>query len=219
MANQCRHHRAERSRSVASRRSLRPHPTGMSSTERVLAAGDSLFVVNSRWTTGRWFVGGDFFVAENEALGQLWLAWQQVMEGLHRLSGTATVWPAWLAVVLIVVTFVRSKERASTILVFAMAGAAAVPWYAYQRTSTPRALQPPDGHGVHRVHRNRPRARAGTRAPAARFRGRCRDAATALASRPVPRRSSSSRSAMPSIAKDDGPSPSICATATTAARS
>jgi len=90
-----------------------------------------LFVVNSRWTTGRWFVGGDFFVAENAALGQPWLAWQQVMEGLYKLSGTATVWPAWLAVVLIVATFVRSKERASIVLVLALAGAAAVPWYAY----------------------------------------------------------------------------------------
>ncbi len=90
-----------------------------------------LFVANSRWTTGRWFVGGDFFVAENAALGQPWLAWQQVMEGLYKLSGTATVWPAWLAVVLIVVTFVRSRERASVVLVLALAGAAVVPWYAY----------------------------------------------------------------------------------------
>ena len=90
-----------------------------------------LFVVNSRWTTGQWFVGGDFFVPENAALGHPWLAWQQVMEGVYRLSGTATVWPAWLAVLLIVVTFARSRERASVILVLALAGAAAVPWYAY----------------------------------------------------------------------------------------
>jgi hypothetical protein len=90
-----------------------------------------LFVVNSRWTTGRWFVGGDFFVPENAALGQPWLAWQQVMEGVYRLSGTATVWPAWLGVLLIVATFARSRERASVILVLALAAAAAVPWYAY----------------------------------------------------------------------------------------
>jgi hypothetical protein len=90
-----------------------------------------LFAVNSRWTTGNWVVTGDFFVPENAALGQPLLAWHQVMEGLYKLSGTATVWPAWAAALVIAVTFVRSRDRASIVLVLALLGAAAIPWYAY----------------------------------------------------------------------------------------
>ena len=88
-----------------------------------------LFVVNSRWTTGRWFVGGDFFVAENEALGQPWLAWQQVMAlqiigHRHRLASMARRRAHR--------GDVRSIERTCLDnFVLAMAGAAAVPWYAY----------------------------------------------------------------------------------------
>ena len=54
-----------------------------------------LFLLNSRWTVGAWFVSSGFFVAENEALGHPLLAWDQVREGVYRLSGSALVWPAY----------------------------------------------------------------------------------------------------------------------------
>ena len=174
-----------------------------------------LFVVNSRWTTGRWFVGGDFFVAENAALGQPWLAWQQVMEGLYKLSGTATVWPAWLAVVLIVVTFVRSKERASIVLgtcARGCRGGALV--RVLQRTSATRTLQPANGHGMHGVHRDRP-------SPSCRpvcvcFPPPPSSPPCCCSSRPSTglRRSSPNRSVTLSTGKDDRRSPSTCAIAT-----
>ncbi len=90
-----------------------------------------LFLLNSRWTVGAWFVSSGFFVAENESLGHPFVAWDQVREGVYRLSGPAVVWPAYAAAALVVWTFARSRARASLVLVLALAAAAALPWYAY----------------------------------------------------------------------------------------
>ncbi len=90
-----------------------------------------LFLLNSRWTVGAWFISSGFFVAENDALGHPLLAWDQVREGVHRLSGPALVWPAYAGAALVAWTFARSRARASLVLVLALAAAAALPWYAY----------------------------------------------------------------------------------------
>jgi hypothetical protein len=91
----------------------------------------ALFMLNSRWTVGSWFVSSGFFVAENDALGQMSLAWKQVREGLHLLSGRATVWPAYAGAALIALAFARSRTRASLVLALAPVAAAALPLYAY----------------------------------------------------------------------------------------
>jgi hypothetical protein len=89
-----------------------------------------LFLVNSRWTVGAWFISGGFFVPENtEALGHPAAALEQVTKGLSQLSGSALVWSAYAGAVLIVIAFFR--QRVSLIVLFALAAAAAVPWYAY----------------------------------------------------------------------------------------
>ena len=90
-----------------------------------------LFVLNSRWTTGEWVVSAGFFVAENEARGQGWLAWRQVRIGVYQLSGWMLIWPAYLSAVLIAIAFVRSRARASLVIVLALAASAVLPWYAY----------------------------------------------------------------------------------------
>lgn len=90
-----------------------------------------LFVINSRWTTVQWFVTSGFFVAENEAKGQGWLAWEQVRLATYQLSGRALVWPAYVSAVLILVAFARSKTTAGLLILFALAASAALPWYAY----------------------------------------------------------------------------------------
>jgi hypothetical protein len=90
-----------------------------------------LFLLNSRWTVGAWFISSGFFVAENEALGRPLLAWDQVREGVYRLSGPALVWPAYAGATLVAWSFVRSRTRASLVLVLALVAAAALPWYAY----------------------------------------------------------------------------------------
>jgi hypothetical protein len=95
------------------------------------AAAILLFVLNSRWTTGEWFVTGGFFVAENKALGHLWAAWREVRVGTYQLSGAMLVWPAYVSAVLITWAFVRSRASATLALLLAPVAAGALPWYAY----------------------------------------------------------------------------------------
>jgi hypothetical protein len=92
----------------------------------------ALFLVNSRWKVGAWFVSGGFFVPENTAaLDHPIVAYQQVSEGLHRLSGTALVWSGYAGAVLTIVAFARSLSRSALIVVLSLAAAAALPWMAY----------------------------------------------------------------------------------------
>jgi len=90
-----------------------------------------LFLLNSRWTVGWWFISGGFFVAENEARGAPTVAWDQVLEGLYRLSGPLSVWPAYLSVLIVIGAFVSSRRLASVLLVLALGAAALLPCYAY----------------------------------------------------------------------------------------
>jgi hypothetical protein len=110
---------------------LRPAAVAIGRLSLYPAVAIVLFLFNSRWTVGAWFVSSGFFVAENEALGHPMVAWDQVREGVIRLSGTAVVWPAYAAAVVIAIAFVRDRARAALVLVLALAAAAALPWYAY----------------------------------------------------------------------------------------
>ena len=92
-----------------------------------------LFTANSRWTIGSWFIPRDFFVPENAARGNAHLAWEQVTESVHLLSGTAYVWPAYAGAAGALLAFVLSRRRAMTVLILALAAAAALPWYAYMQ--------------------------------------------------------------------------------------
>jgi hypothetical protein len=90
-----------------------------------------LFMVNSRWTVGAWFISSGFFVAENPALGEPRLAWTQVREGLELLSGVWTIWTAYIGAALIVIAFARTRQHANLLLVLSLFAAAALPLYAY----------------------------------------------------------------------------------------
>jgi hypothetical protein len=90
-----------------------------------------LFLLNSRWTVGSWFVSSGFFVPDNEALGDAALAWRQVGEGLDRLSGPVTLLVEYAGAATICWTAARSRDRAPLVLVLALAAAAALPWYAF----------------------------------------------------------------------------------------
>ena len=91
----------------------------------------ALFMVNSRWTVGAWFISSGFFVAENPALGEPMLAWTQVREGMELLSGVWTIWTAYIGAALIVVAFARTRPHANLLLVLSLFAAAALPLYAY----------------------------------------------------------------------------------------
>jgi hypothetical protein len=91
-----------------------------------------VFVANSRWTVGAWFVSSGFFVAENvEALGHPMVALDQVRGGLYRISGNAVVWSGYAGGALVLLALARDRGRASLVLLLALAAAAALPWYAY----------------------------------------------------------------------------------------
>jgi hypothetical protein len=103
----------------------------------------AVFLINSRWTVGSWFVSAGFFVPENtEALGQPLAAFDQVKLGLYELSGPALVWSGYAGAALILVAFAGgpflgrrlggAEARADVLLVvLALTASAAVPWYAY----------------------------------------------------------------------------------------
>jgi len=92
----------------------------------------ALFLINSRWTVGSWFVSGGFFVPENvEALGHPLVAWDQLREGLYRLSGTAVVWTGYAGLALVALGFIRSRSSAGFALFLAPIAAAVQPLAAY----------------------------------------------------------------------------------------
>ena len=96
-------------------------------------AAIALFTLNSWWTSGYWFVPRDFYVPENEALGQRWLAWEQLRESAIELSSAGFVRAGLLSAIFVAATSLLSRRRASLVLVLALAAAAALPWYAYYR--------------------------------------------------------------------------------------
>ena len=91
-----------------------------------------MFMTNSRYTVGAWFVSDGFFVPENiEALGRPLVALDQVREGLYRLSGSALVWSAYAGAVAVLVAFLRSRKQAPLVLLAALTAAGALPIAAY----------------------------------------------------------------------------------------
>ena len=98
------------------------------------------FVVNSKVSVGAFFVSGGFYVAENPALGNPWLAWTQLWEGLVRLSGPVLPWTAVVSAIGVVASAFRRKIHdmgatrridVSVIVILALAACAALPLYAY----------------------------------------------------------------------------------------
>lgn len=94
-------------------------------------ASIALFLVNSRWTVGAWFITSGFFVPNNEAAGHPLIAWRQVREGVYHLSGTALVWSAYAGGVLCLIACIRSRIRSPLVLLLAMPAAGVLPLYAY----------------------------------------------------------------------------------------
>lgn len=96
------------------------------------AATIIVFLANSRWVIGAWFLPGDFFVPENiEAIGHPGVAWRQVREGLDLLAGPWTARLAFAGTALLTWTWIRSPRRAPLVLLLALFASAALPVSAY----------------------------------------------------------------------------------------
>jgi hypothetical protein len=89
------------------------------------------FVVFSRVVGGAWFVGSDFFVPENKALGDPMMAAKEIGWGARMLSGAALTWVGAAGVAIAVAFGLISRVRASALTVLALLGMAAIPWTAF----------------------------------------------------------------------------------------
>ena len=89
------------------------------------------FAIFSRAVVGAWFVGSDFFVPENKALGDPAMAAAEIGWGAQMLSGQALTWIGGAGVALAVIVGLASRERADALTVLALLGMAAIPWTAF----------------------------------------------------------------------------------------
>ncbi len=89
------------------------------------------FALFSRVVIGEWFVGQDFFVPENKALGDPAMAAAEIGWGARMLSGTLLVWIGGAGVAAAVLVGLFSRKRADALAVLALVGMAAIPWTAF----------------------------------------------------------------------------------------
>ena len=89
------------------------------------------FVIFSRIVGGHWFVGGDFFVAENKALGDRWLAVKEIAWGTRMLSGPLLVAIGVAGLAAVIALGLTSRARASAIVAASLVATAAIPWAAF----------------------------------------------------------------------------------------
>jgi hypothetical protein len=91
----------------------------------------AVFAIFSRVVIGEWFVGHDFFVPENKALGDPMMAAAEIGWGARMLSGTPLLWIGGAGVTAAVLIGLLSRERPEALAVLALFGMAAVPWTAF----------------------------------------------------------------------------------------
>jgi hypothetical protein len=95
------------------------------------AAAGIAFLVQSRMTVGRWFVTGGFYVVDNPDMGRPFKTVGSIWWASHHFVGYALLLWAVAGAAAALVTGLRSRTRASGLLVLALAGSAALPWYAF----------------------------------------------------------------------------------------
>jgi hypothetical protein len=88
------------------------------------------FSVFSRIVVGGWFASG-FFVPENPAAGDPLEAVDQIVWGVHALSGSGVLAAATAGGLFLAVTGVVMRRHAPRVLPLALLGMAAVPWSAF----------------------------------------------------------------------------------------
>ncbi len=89
------------------------------------------FLVLSKATVGEWLVTGGFYVADNPAHGHPLLALQQVGWGVGRIAGWPVAWLGAAGAVAAAFTGIRHPQRRVWWFAIALAGCAALPFYAF----------------------------------------------------------------------------------------
>jgi hypothetical protein len=93
-------------------------------------AAIAAFALFSRIVVGQWFASG-FFIAENPALGHPGAAAHQILTGVRSLGGTLTTVVALVGLAGLLVRGLLTGGGAFTLVAFAPAAAAAVPWVGF----------------------------------------------------------------------------------------
>jgi hypothetical protein len=91
------------------------------------------FAVFSRFVIGQWFVGADFFVPENKALGDPILAAQEIAWGTRMLSGPLLVGIGATGLGVLVAIGLASRARAPAIVAASVVAMASIPWIAFEQ--------------------------------------------------------------------------------------
>jgi hypothetical protein len=89
------------------------------------------FAIFSRIVVGRWFVSGDFFVPENKALGDPWLAAKEIAWGVRMLSGPLLVAIGLFGLGALLAIGAFSRVRAPALVAVSVVAMAAIPWAAF----------------------------------------------------------------------------------------
>ena len=89
------------------------------------------FALFSRVVVGAWFVGSDFFVPENKALGDPMMAAAEIGWGARMLSGWLLTWIGGAGLALAAIVGLASRRRAEALIVVALLAMAAIPWTAF----------------------------------------------------------------------------------------
>jgi len=95
------------------------------------AAAGLCFLALSRATVGEWFVNAGFFVADNVAMHRPLRALISIWWGAHELTSYPLAILGVLGLMLALVRAFRTRELAAWVPALALAGAAALPWYAF----------------------------------------------------------------------------------------
>lgn len=95
------------------------------------AAAIAGFAIFSRVVIGEWFVAGGFFVAENKALGDPWMALKEIGWGAQALINAPIVALGSAGLAALAVAGLRERRRAWVAIALALAATAAVPFAAF----------------------------------------------------------------------------------------
>ena len=95
------------------------------------AAAGVAFLFQSRLTVGQWLVSDGFYVADNPDTGRAFKTAGSIWWASHHLNGYGVLLCGVAGAAAVLVAGLRSRSRASLLVVLAMAGAAALPWYAF----------------------------------------------------------------------------------------
>jgi hypothetical protein len=90
-----------------------------------------MFVVQSKLTVGHWFVTGGFYVPDNPDTGRPFKTIGSIWWASHHLNGYGVLIFAVAGAAAVLLAGLLSPARAPSLLVLALVGSAALPWYAF----------------------------------------------------------------------------------------